>query len=55
LILTAGEENVRRLQIPMDNALLVGIVDCAGQRFHKESGSPGRLGCAAQPTSQIAT
>ena len=46
------QQHVRRLQVAMDDPLLVGVMDGVGQRCHEPRGLAGGLGRAAQDVRQ---
>ena len=50
----AGQQDVGRLQVAVDDALLVGVVDGAGQRLEPGGGLPRRQRPAGQALGQAA-
>jgi hypothetical protein len=46
------QQDVRRLEVAVDNAVHVGVIDGAGQRFHQAGRVPGRQRCTGQAFRQ---
>jgi hypothetical protein len=54
-LLVCLQEDVRRLEVAVDDAAAVGVGDGAGEGLDQAGGFPRRLGFAAQPLGQAAS